>query len=202
MTTRTTRRLILASASTGRLGVLRAAGLAPEVVVTGVREDDVDDADTAVVVQTLARRKAEAAAATVDADGALVLGCDSLLDFGGARFGKAASAAAAMRQWASQRGKTGTLYTGHCLIDAATGARAEAVARARVTFGSPTAAEIEAYAATGEPLRAAGAFTVDGYAAPFVDHIEGHPSTVIGCSLPVVRELLARLDVEITALWV
>jgi septum formation protein len=190
---------VLASASAGRLGLLRAAGFAPEVVVTGVSEDDVVDVDTRVVVQILARRKAEAA--VVGAEGALVLGCDSLFDIDGVAQGKAASPSDAIKRWRARRGRTGTLYSGHCLIDSESGASAEAVAGARVTFGEPTDLEIRAYAATDEAVRVAGAFTIDGYAAPFIDHIEGHPSTVVGCSLPVIRTLLKQLGVEITDLW-
>ena len=44
--------------------------------------------------------------------------------------------------------------------------------------------EIDAYVATGEPLAVAGAFTLDGRSAVFVDRIEGDPSNVIGLSLP------------------
>jgi septum formation protein len=62
-------------------------------------------------------------------------------------------------------------------------------------------AEIDAYVATGEPLRVAGAFTIDGLGGPFVRRIEGDPGTVIGLSLPLLRDLLAELGVPITGLW-
>ena len=62
-------------------------------------------------------------------------------------------------------------------------------------------ATIEAYVATGEPLRVAGAFTIDGLGMPFVERIEGDHSNVVGLSLPLLRRLLADLGVSWTALW-
>lgn len=191
------RRFVLASASPARLRTLRAAGFAPEVLRSGVPEDDVRG-DARTVVATLARRKAEA----VLVEDALVLGCDSLLEYSGMVLGKPGTAVAARVQWQQQRATSGILVTGHCLIDTATGRSAEAVAATTVRFGNPTDAEIDAYVATGEPLEVAGAFTIDGRGAAFIDGIDGDAGTVIGVSIPVVRQLLAQLDVEMTSLWV
>ena len=99
------------------------------------------------------------------------------------------------------RGREGTLFTGHCVVDAATGRRAVGVAKTLVRFGTPSDDEIDAYVATGEPLRVAGAFTLDGFAAPFIDGIDGDHGNVIGLSLPLLRRLLAQLGVPITSLW-
>jgi septum formation protein len=130
-----------------------------------------------------------------------VLGCDSVLAFDGAVFGKPSDAGEAATRWRHMRGRAGVLYTGHCLIDAVDGRRAEAVAATTVHFAHLDDAEIEAYVATGEPLQVAGAFTIDGLGGPFVERIEGDPGTVIGLSLPVLRHLLRDLGVQITALW-
>jgi septum formation protein len=191
-------RLILASASPARLRLLEAAGFRPEVIVSGVPED-VGDEEPDQAVVTLARRKAEAVAATVDHG--LVVGCDSMLVFGGRLMGKPADGAEAVARWREMRGGQGRLATGHCVIDAATGRSAAAVASTTVRFGCPTDAEIAAYVATGEPLAVAGAFTLDGRSGPFIDGIDGDHSNVIGLSLPLLRRLLAQLGVEVTALW-
>jgi septum formation protein len=189
--------LILASGSTGRLRILRGAGIDPEVVVSGIDETNVDRLPTAELVSLLADRKA-AAVARLRPD-ALVLGCDSLLDLDGTTVGKPTTAAEVMAIWRRLAGRTGTLYTGHRLI--VDGRSAGGVAATEIRFGRPTDDEIAAYAATDEPLSLAGGFSIDGLAAPFVDGINGDPSNVIGLSLPLLRRLLADVGVTITELW-
>ena len=98
-------------------------------------------------------------------------------------------------------GRTGTLYTGHRLIDGRAGRRASGVAATFVRFGRPSEAEVAAYAATGEPLKLAGGFSIDGLGGPFIDAIDGDPSNVVGLSLPLLRRLLAELGIAITDLW-
>ncbi|MFF4404010.1 Maf family protein [Streptoverticillium reticulum] len=201
MTEPARRRLVLASKSPARLGLLRQAGLAPEVIVSGVDEDALDAPTPAELALVLAEAKAAAVAARPDAAGALVIGCDSVLELDGQALGKPADAEEATARWKSMRGRSGELRTGHCVIDTATGRRASATASTTVRFGEPDDAEIAAYVASGEPLHVAGAFTLDGRSAPFVDGIDGDPGNVIGLSLPLLRRLLAELGVPITGLW-
>jgi nucleoside triphosphate pyrophosphatase len=256
--------LVLASASPARLALLRAAGFAPRVVVSGVDEDGMEAAGAAELACALAEAKADAVAQRLATDppaliaagdgratepclraapaaaphgaagdgvpsagtprdageirgergagaGAgghgsepgrvLVVGCDTVLDFGGEVRGKPRTSAQACDWWRAYRGREGTLVTGHAVIDVATGRRAVAPAQALIRFGSPTDAEIDAYVATGEPLVVAGAFTLDGYCAPFVTSIDGDPGTVLGLSPPLLRTLLADLGVAVTDLW-
>ena len=191
--------LVLASGSQGRLRVLRDAGFDPEVVVSGVAETNDDGLPTADLAVALAERKAVAVAAV--RPGALVLGCDSMLDLDGDSLGKPATQQDAIAVWKRLAGSEGTLYTGHCLIHGQARRRATGVAATTIRFGNPTDAEIAAYAATGEPLSLAGAFSIDGRAAPFIDGIDGDPGNVIGVSLPLLRRLLAQVGVSITDLW-
>jgi septum formation protein len=190
---------VLASASTGRLRVLRDAGMDPEVLVSGVDESADDGLDTAALVAVLAERKASAVAGR--RPDALVLGCDSLLDLDGMSFGKPASAGQAAAMWRRLSGRDGTLLTGHCLIEARSGRRVRGVGRTVVRFGAPSEAEVAAYVGTGEPMVMAGAFSIDGMGAPFVEGIDGDPSNVVGLSLPLLRRMLAELDLAITDLW-
>lgn len=169
------------------------------MAVSGVDENGVTASDTSALVLTLAERKAAAVAATMG--DALVVGADSLLDLDGTARGKPASAQDAVEQWRAMRGRHGTLLTGHCVIDAVTGAMASGVDGTVVHFGSPTDREIDAYVASGEPLAVAGAFTLDGRSAPFIEGISGDAGNVIGLSLPLLRRLLDRVGVEIIDLW-
>ncbi|MCF3963997.1 Maf family protein [Streptomyces fuscigenes] len=196
------RRLVLASQSPARLGLLRAAGFAPEVIVSGVDEDALFAPTPAELAQVLAEAKAASVAERPAAAGALVVGCDSVLDLDGQPLGKPVDAEDATARWKSMRGRAGILRTGHCVIDTASGRRAAATASTTVRFGTPSDAEVAAYVASGEPLHVAGAFTLDGRSAPFVEGIEGDHSNVIGLSLPLFRRLLLELDVPLTDLWV
>jgi septum formation protein len=191
--------LVLASGSAGRLRLLRAAGIDPEVVVSGVDETYDDGLDTAAAVAELAERKAAVVAGR--RPDALVLGCDSMLDFDQRALGKPASADEAADLWRRLSGREGTLCTGHCLIEPGGGRRIRAVARTVVRFGAPTEAEIAAYVASGEPMAVAGGFCIDGLGAPFVEGVDGDPGNVIGLSLPLLRLMLAELGVAITDLW-
>ena len=190
--------LVLASGSAGRLRVLRDAGIDPRVVVSGVDETTGDGLDTAVAVAILAERKATAVAGRCP--GALVLGCDSLLELDRVTFGKPASAGQAAEVWRRLSGREATLFTGQCLV-AGDGRRVRDVARAAVRFGTPSEAELAAYVASGEPMAMAGGFSIEGLGAPFVDSIDGDPGTVIGLSLPLLRRMLAQIGVAITDLW-
>ena len=191
--------LVLASASPARLALLRGAGLDPKVIVSGVDESSFSAATPAELVAVLAQAKASAVAARVGRG--LVIGCDSMLDLDGRARGKPESAADAAALWREMSGRTGTLVTGHCVIDAGTGRQAAAVAATAVRFGTPSDGEIAAYVDSGEPLTVAGAFTLGGRGGWFVDGIDGDHGNVIGISLPLLRRLLAELGVAVTALW-
>jgi septum formation protein len=196
------RRLVLASASPARLSLLRQAGLAPEVVVSHVDESTVRAPRVAEQVALLASAKA-AEVAKHETD-ALVIGADSLLEFGGKPLGKPADAQDALDRWQRMAGRSGILHTGQALFDVRDGAVASrdiAVASTVVYFADPTPQELDAYVATGEPLAVAGAFTLDGLGAPFVRRVEGDPAAVVGLSLTLLRTQLAKRGLAITDLW-
>ena len=199
-------RLVLASQSPARLALLRTAGLEPEQIVSGVDEDTFDAASPAELALQLAIAKAQTVAARVGAD-ALVIGCDSVLDFGGEALGKPADLDDAQARWHRMRGKDGVLVTGHCVVDTRGGADPDDwkvaldVNPTMVRFTEVSDEEIEAYLASGEPLHVAGAFTLDGLGGWFVESIVGDPSNVIGLSLPLLRRLLDEVGVSVPELW-
>jgi nucleoside triphosphate pyrophosphatase len=198
--------LVLASASPARRALLGSAGLDPVVRVSAVDEDaelarhaitDPDD-----VALHLARAKARDVAAGPDLPpGALVLGCDSVLDVDGVAYGKPYTAQEATRRWRQIRGRAAVLRTGHWLVRAGGADGTGAVAATTVHFADVSDAEIAAYVATGEPLAVAGAFTIDGLGGAFVERIEGDHHNVVGVSLPLLRLLVGRLGVAWTDLW-
>ncbi|HLU27762.1 MAG TPA: nucleoside triphosphate pyrophosphatase [Glycomyces sp.] len=194
------RTLVLASASPARRELLAAAGIEPEVLVSGVDESQVKADDPAELASTLAELKAGAVRGAV-APGVLLLGCDSVLHFDGEILGKPEGAEEAASRWKRMRGRSGTLYTGHCLIDTAADRRIVRASGTVVHFAEVTDAEIAAYVATGEPLHVAGSFTLDGYGSAFIDRIEGDPGTVIGLSMPLLRGMLGELEIALTDLW-
>ncbi len=210
-------RLILASQSPARTKLLTDAGIAHEILVSDVDEDAVqarygvtDPHDTALL---LARAKAEAVASLPEAEGALVIGCDSVFEFDGEAHGKPYTADVARERMLRMSGSKGVLHTGHWLVDcrdtdggpdtgaAGSGATLGSVTSAEVHFTEMTEAEIDAYIATGEPLHCAGSFTIDGFGGAFIHKVDGDPHTVVGLSISTLRGLLYHARVGITELW-
>lgn len=212
-------RLILASQSPARTKLLTEAGIQHDVLVSDVDEDAVqahygvtDAHDTALL---LARAKAEAVAALPEADGALVIGCDSVFEFDGESHGKPYTVEVARERMLRMSGSKGVLHTGHWLVDCrdtaaevdedepadGTGATVGSVSSAEVHFVEMTANDIDAYIATGEPLHCAGSFTIDGLGGAFIRKVDGDPHAVVGLSISTLRELLVHANVGITELW-
>ena len=222
-------RLYLASTSPARLATLRAAGIEPILLSSGVDEDAAVAAAGPLtapeMVLLLARLKAEAVVDQLVAgepiDG-FILGGDSAFELDGVVYGKPHEPAIARSRWLAQRGREGLLHSGHWLIDhrlpAGRVATDEvggvsrprhphklatgAVSTASVRFASDISdVEIDAYIATGEPLEVAGAFTIDSLGGAFISEVRGDPHAVVGLSLATVRELLLEFGVDWTTLW-
>jgi septum formation protein len=205
-------RLVLASASSGRRKVLRQAGIDPLVIVSGLDEDAVvagldPQATPGDVTTALAAAKADAVAHLLEpavAADCVVIGCDSMLYRDGELLGKPATAEAARAGWQQMAGRSGQLYTGHCVIrlrDNTITHRVADATRTTVYFGVPSTADLDAYIERGEPLAVAGGFTLDGLGGWFIDGVDGDPSAVIGIGLPLTRQLLAHAGLSISDLW-
>ena len=187
-------RIVLASASPSRSRLLKSAGINPEIIVSGVDEEDpqYNELLPRELVTALAIVKAHTVRKLVDFP-AIIIGCDSTFEFEGKSLGKPLTKDVATARARSLSGKSGILYTGHCIIDTAKDRELTDVAATKVFFYQMTDAEISGYVATGEPLNVAGGFTLDGLSAPFISKIEGEASNVIGLSLPLLRAAVNKL---------
>jgi len=198
-------RLVLASASPARRRVLIDAGVDPIVVVSAVDEEAMTAAlgeiSPAALALELARAKARDVGPRVAGPSAevVIVGCDSVFELDGVAYGKPLTAAVAIERITAMSGRTGYLHTGHWVVHA--GREAGRTTTTEVEFARMRPEEIAAYVATGEPLQVAGAFTLDGRAAPYVRGIVGDPSNVLGISLPTMRELLDEVGVHWQRLW-
>lgn len=212
-----TRRLVLASSSPSRLSVVRSAGIEPLVRVPDVDEDAVvaelrsgdGDAGPGQTVVHLAEAKARAVCTRFAADlpvGALVVAGDSMLLLDGELQGKPHTVERTVQRWRQQRGRSAVLVTGQAaVLTPATGdgpgEMYSASSSTVVHFAAATDPEIEAYAATGEPLECAGAFTLEALGGWFIDRIDGDPSSVIGLSLPVLRRAVRHFGLTVPDFW-
>jgi len=204
-------RLYLASTSPARLKTLRAAGIEPIVLDPAVDEDAVAAAAGPLpvheAVQVLARAKAEAVVGTLvggePIDG-IIVGGDSLFELDDVIYGKPHHPDIADERWRGMRGRTGGLHSGTWVIDHRGGAAAGGtggVSSAAVTFADLSDDEIAAYVATGEPLRVAGAFTIDSLGAAFITRVEGDPHAVVGLSVALLRDLVREFGIPWSSLW-
>jgi septum formation protein len=187
-------RIVLASASPPRERLLRSAGLDPEIIVSGIDEEDsrYDELTPKELVIALSIVKAHTVRKLIDFP-ALIIGCDSTFEFEGKSLGKPLTSDIARERARKISGKSGLLHTGHCIIDTTNEIEFSDVATTRVLFADISDSEISAYVATGEPLHVAGGFTLDGISAPFIKAIEGDPANVIGLSLPLLRKAFIEL---------
>ncbi|NER26030.1 MAG: septum formation inhibitor Maf, partial [Symploca sp. SIO1C2] len=169
---------ILASASPARKRLLHTVGIEPVIFKSNFDESQVQLNDPVSLVETLALHKAETVAAQFSK--ALVLGCDSVLMVGGEIQGKPANPQEAIARWQQMRGTVGEIYTGHALLDLSGNQTIVRCGITKVYFAQVNDRIISEYVATGEPLKCAGSFALEGRGGFLVDQIEGCHSNVIG----------------------
>lgn len=185
------RKVILASASPRRLQLLEQLGIAPLVHPVAVEEINDPQMPPAILVRENAMLKAWAAAN--ECGDAIIIAADTVVALDNQLMGKPADAVEAASMLRQLSGKTHSVYTAVCLIDTATGAMTCGQKASFVTFCEIDNDDINAYIATGEPLDKAGAYGIQGLGGMFVEKIDGDYGTVVGLSLPLLRELAANL---------
>ena len=154
-------------------------GYAFQVLAPEVDENVGEPPRQAVMI--LARRKAMAAAEGLGEG--VVLAADTLVAVDGAALGMPADEAEARAMLRRLSGREHEVFTGVCVMDAATGRQTVHAERTGVSFRALTEEEIAAYVATGEPMDKAGAYGIQGGASAFVESISGSYENVMG--LPV-----------------
>jgi septum formation protein len=189
--------LVLASASAARQRILRTVGIEPLIEVSDFDEDSIQISDPQRLVEALALAKAQTVADRLRYDHCVVLGCDSILWFNGQIQGKPPNAHTAIERWQQMRGASGAIYTGHATIDLQQQRTIVRCGITKVYFAQVTDRQIAAYVATGEPLKCAGGFALEGVGGLFVEKIEGCHTNVIGLSLPLVRSMFAELGYDV-----
>ena len=194
---------VLASTSPARKKLLSEAGIQFRDLAPGVDEDQMVEElapqTPSELTELLARAKAEAIATTETT--ALVLGCDSALFFEGQTLGKPLASSVAIERWKAMRGKSGSLFSGHHLIDVQNNRAVSLVTSTEVFFADLSDREIETYVATNEPLQVEGGFTIDGLGGAFVERINGDYHTVVGLSLVGLRKMMRELGLDYQSLW-
>lgn len=203
--------IILGSASAARAAILHRAGIPFSQQPAEIDEEAlvVDGDRPRVQAQALATAKAHAVADMLIGDQQAhqpryVLAADSIFEFEGRPYGKPHRPEIARERWRAQRGKSGTLHTGHCIIAVLANSKQRVLQEtvsATVTFANASDKVVDDYIATGEPLGVAGGFTLEGHGATMVSSVHGDPNAVLGLSLRAVRELLDHLGVDLTAFW-
>ena len=180
--------LILASGSPRRKELLSLYTTDFTICVSDFDESGVTAPTPAQLVEKLARGKCLAVAK--DHPGAVVLGCDTVVDVGGDVFGKPHSVEEAKRMLRALSGATHEVHTGVCVSD---GVRTESfVDSCKVTFFPISEEEIDAYTATKEPYDKAGAYAIQGRAALWLDQLEGDYYTIMGLPVSRTARLLNR----------
>lgn len=179
-------RLVLASQSPSRKMLLEQAGVALDVVVSGVDESVPEDFTPAQTVECLAERKARAVEPLCS--GRPIIAADSVVSIDGIIIGKPADDEAARATLRRLSGRTHDLYTGVCL---SVGNRRQVFHMVtKVTFYPLTEEEIGEYVALGESTGRAGGYGIEGIGVMLVKEIAGDYANIVG--LPVA-ETLRRL---------
>lgn len=182
-------RLILASASPRRRELLRQAGFDFETRPSGVQELRRVGESAEDFARRVAREKA-LEVAKLSPPGRLVLGADTVVAMNGEILGKPLDADDAARMLQLLAGRTHTVITGVCLIQAPGYLVALRHAATRVGFRPLDEKEIRDYVQSGEPMDKAGAYGIQGLASKFVSRIDGCYFNVVGLPISLVVEML------------
>lgn len=175
------KRFIVASASPRRKELLSNVGFTFEVIPSDADESCEDSLSPEELVKELGRRKAESV--FKDNTDAVVLGCDTIVEFGGTVLGKPENRTEAKEMLRMLSGRKHNVHTGVCIMDSEKSV--SFVSTVRVEFYELSEELIDSYIATGESDDKAGAYGIQGIGCVLVKGIEGDYFSVVG--LPVAE---------------
>lgn|SRR5882672_4700275 len=188
--------IYLASASPRRGELLRQIGVPFEVWPASIEEAVAQGEAPEEYVRRLATTKADKTWEEVESDDLEprpVLAADTAVVLDGRVLGKPATPTEAETMLAELSGRTHRVLTAVALR---CGPKTETLLCAtEVRFRATTAAERRAYCATDEPYDKAGGYGIQGFAAVFVEHLNGSYSAVVGLPLHETALLLDRCGV-------
>lgn len=187
--------IILASKSPRRRELLGRLGISFTVQTADIDETMDETKTPQEEVERVCRKKAEYIAAK-NPD-ALVIAADTVVVCGGEILGKPKDAADARRMLTLLSDATHEVMTGYCVSK--NGHTQSAVSISKITFRKLTAAEIEAYIASGEPMDKAGSYGIQGLASLFVSHVSGDFYAVMGLPICPLCEMLRARGVSVFA---
>lgn len=170
--------------------MLADAGISFTVERSGYRENMNLKLNPSALAKKLALGKAAAVAKRHR--NAIVLGADTLISFKGKILGKPRNRKLATAMLKSLSGATHTIITGFAIADSKTGRCTVKAISTRVTFKELSSREIDEYVRTGEPLRAAGGYAIQGGGANLIRSIKGDYDNIAGLPLKAVLMELRR----------
>ena len=192
------RKIILASTSPNRSGLLEQLGLEVDIVPSAYEEDMSLRMNPKKMVMKFAEGKADDVANNTPIKG-IVIGVDTLAVCRGEKLGKPGTRENAVRMLKKISGRTIKVYSGVCIIDVDVNEKKKIVDYeiSKVRMKKLSDEEIEAYVNTGEPLGKAGAFAIQGMGAVFVEKIKGCYSNVVGLPLHNIYKNLLKKGTNI-----
>ena len=189
-------KIVLASQSAGRRGVLESAGVQFEVQTSDFDERSVTADSTAELVQELSREKARVVAPQHEK--ALVIGADNLVVIDGQELGKPADEEEAATMLRTLSGRWHEILNGMTVINTEISQEATGITITKVLFRELSDHEVAEYAASGEPMSKAGAYGIQDRGGFLVERVEGDYNAIIGMSLVLLSELAGQVGVRIT----
>lgn len=189
------RELILASASERRQNILRMCGIDFKVITSGAEEDMDKAKHVSDLVMINAERKAAAVAALHK--NAVVIGADTLVAHGDDILGKPDDEEAARGMLRRFSGSDIEVYTGICVIDAASGKKAVDVDKSELYVVKMSEADVDKYFPHMGPYDKAGGFTMEGIGSMLFDDIRGSYFNILGLSMVKLRKMFAGMGMDI-----